>query len=251
MEKSGVIFDASWQKGKEETSFSEWGAVCRAGTLLPSSAKKSFSFRSSLRFFGNGLILASLLGLLLIFGPVLKTELSYQAKKAFKGVPQPQRTTFGDLLKLPGPVQALAAPNAAFSIVIPKIEAKAPIFANVDAADPIDFKRALAQGVAHAKGTFFPGMGEVIYLFAHSTDSPLNIARYNAVFFLLRELEEGDEILIFFNGKKFSYRVAEKMITPPGDTTFFQSQGEEILVLQTCWPPGTTWKRLLVLAKPV
>lgn len=31
----------------------------------------------------------------------------------------------------------------------------------------------------------------------------------------------------------------------------FEAQnGEETLILQTCWPPGTTWKRLLVFAKP-
>ena len=28
-----------------------------------------------------------------------------------------------------------------------------------------------------------------------------------------------------------------------------QESGEQ-LVLQTCWPPGTTWKRLIVIAKP-
>lgn len=252
MEKNGIIFDASWQEKREKASFSERGAVCRAGALLPSSGKKFSLFRSSpVRWLANSLILASLIGLFFTFAPVLKVELSYRAKKVMGGLSESSRSTFGDLLKLPAPAQALAAPNASFSLVIPKIEAKAPIFANADAGNPGEFRRVLSQGVAHAKGTYFPGMGETIYLFAHSTDSPFNIARYNAIFFLLRELERGDEVIVFFQGKRFTYRVIEKRITAADDTSFFEPQGEEILVLQTCWPPGTTLRRLLVLAKPV
>jgi LPXTG-site transpeptidase (sortase) family protein len=251
MEKNGLIFDASWLGKEERASFSERGAVCRAGALLPTSGKKLFSFRSQpCRWLANSLILISLVGLFLTFGPVLRVELSYRVKKALERLPESQRTTFGDLLKLPAPNQALAAPNASFSLVIPEIEARAPILANIDAGNPSEFNQALSQGVAHAKGTSFPGMGETIYLFAHSTDSPFNIARYNAIFFLLRELEPGDEVIVFFQGRRFTYRVVEKMITAANDTRFFEPQGEEILVLQTCWPPGTTLRRLLVLAKP-
>jgi LPXTG-site transpeptidase (sortase) family protein len=250
MQKQGIIFDASWLEKEGEVSFSERGAVCRAGALLPTSAKKPFSFAAPLKWLGNSLILASLLGLLLTFGPVLKTELSYRAKKAFNKLPEAQKVTFGDLLELPAPGGAIAAPNASFSIVIPKIDARAPIFANVDASDPVEFGQVLSQGVAHAKGTYFPGMGEVIYLFAHSTDSPLNIVRYNAIFFLLRELEAGNQVIIFFGGRRYTYLVEDKIITAPEDISYFQPQGEEVLVLQTCWPPGTTLRRLLVLAKP-
>ena len=26
---------------------------------------------------------------------------------------------------------------------------------------------------------------------------------------------------------------------------------QDVLILQTCYPPGTTWQRLLVLAEPI
>ncbi len=296
MEKSGVIYDASWfeekvekkpsfssesdaLKTEEEPSFlprSGEGCVGQAHSfplggrrpsdspapaatvalpqtfvLSPPVEKKPFFLVAKpIRWLANGLILASMIGLLFTFGPVLKTEVSYRAKKVLRETSRSSQTTFGDLLGLPAPAQALAAPNASFSIVIPKIEAKAPIFANVDAGDQSEFGRVLSQGVAHAKGTFFPGMGEVIYLFAHSTDTPFNVTRYNAIFFLLRELEPGDEAVVFFDGKRYTYRVFEKTITAADDLSFFEPQGEEILVLQTCWPPGTTLRRLLVLAKP-
>ena len=114
---------------------------------------------------------------------------------------------------------------------------------------------ALKLGVAHAKGTGFPGgVGQNIYFFAHSTDSPINIIRYNAVFFLLRELESGDEIEVYFQGVKHRYAVFDKKIVEPTDTTYLMPLNEggiEQLILQTCWPPGTTLKRLLILAQPI
>ena len=105
--------------------------------------------------------------------------------------------------------------------------------------------------MAHALGTSFPGQPGVSYLFAHSTDTIFNVPRFNAVFYLLKDLEAGDRVVIFFNGRRFDYIVVERKITEPEDVSYFTMKTEEqILVLQTCYPPGTTWKRLLVIAKP-
>ena len=148
-----------------------------------------------------------------------------------------------------------------FSIVIPKIGAAENVVANVDAGNPTEYLKALETGVAHARGTYFPGQGERIYMFSHSTDSPLNFARYNAVFYLLGKLESGDTIIVFFADKKYVYEVSEKLTTTAGDTSWLSSDsasgpeglrpGGEELVLQTCDPPGTTWRRLIIVAKPV
>lgn len=244
IKKYGVIFDASWSDKEEEVSVLGGGLVCRAG------ARASLLESKLLRRLGNSLILVSLVGLFFIFAPVLKVEFSYRLRQVYRNLFSPPQSYFGELLKLPSPSQALVAPNASFSIVIPKINASAPILANVDASNQAEYSRALALGVAHAKGTVFPGMEGAIYLFAHSTNSPFNITRYNAVFYLLRELEVKDEIIVFFQGKKFTYQVFEKKIVPASDTALFKSSKDELLVLQTCWPPGTTLRRLLVLAKP-
>ena len=123
---------------------------------------------------------------------------------------------------------------------------------NVDAGNPTDYLKALTQGVAHAKGTYFPGQGKTIFLFSHSTDSPINIARYNAVFYLLRKLTPGDTIIIYFLGQEHDYVVTDKFVTAANDTSWLQDNGQgERLILQTCDPPGTSWNRLLVVAKPV
>jgi LPXTG-site transpeptidase (sortase) family protein len=192
---------------------------------------------------GNFLILVSFLGLIFTFGPLLKSEIIYRVKKESKKI------HFGELIKNPPSSSPLSAPDPYFSLVIPKIEARAKILPNIDASNQNEYLSALKKGVAHAKGTVFPGIKGTIFLFAHSTDSPWNITRHNAVFYLLRELEVGDEIIVFFLGKRFNYKVVEKKIVEPNYTDFFSQKEEEILVLQTCWPPGTTKNALLVLAK--
>jgi len=113
---------------------------------------------------------------------------------------------------------------------------------------------ALKKGIAHALGTGLPGVksdiNRTIYLFAHSTSAPSLVAQYNAQFYLLNKMEIGDEINLTFWAKNYKYRVTEIKITDPSDVSFLTPQTDkELLVLATCTPPGTTWKRLLVIAE--
>ncbi|MCL4367541.1 sortase [Patescibacteria group bacterium] len=137
-----------------------------------------------------------------------------------------------------------------FGIVIEKIGANAKVIPNVDPANEKDYTAALAQGVAHAKGTAFPGQDGNIYLFSHSTDAPWNVVRYNAIFFLLNKLDIGDRIIMFYQGKRYDYIVFDKTIAKPSDTHFLTDQyNKSVLTLQTCDPPGTLVNRLIVRAK--
>lgn len=208
------------------------------------------AWRNFLFGFGNGLILVALGGLLFSISPLLNVEIKYRLEK--KLTPQ-SVSSFNKLLLADLDFQdiTLEAPEANFSIVIPKIKAASLVVANVDAGEPKKYNAALKKGVAHAAGTVFPGMKGTIFLFSHSTDAPWNIRRYNAVFYLLRELEKDDQIVVFFEGKKFFYKVTEKKIVERRETDFFNQKEEEVLVLQTCYPPGTTQKALLIMAKPV
>ena len=146
--------------------------------------------------------------------------------------------------------QQETSPYQDFYLFIPKIKASAKIIPNVPADNKKVYLKSLKKGVAHAAGSGFPGENRPIYLFAHSVNNPANIVRYNAVFFLLHKLEKGNLIIVFFNGKKFKYRVKEKKILGSQETAFLSSlPRQELLILQTCWPPGTLWKRLLVIAE--
>jgi len=146
----------------------------------------------------------------------------------------------------------LVPENPDFSIVVPKIGANARIIPNVDTSNERDYLSALKKGVAHALGTAFPGEGGHIFLFAHSTDYFWNVGAYNAIFYLLDKLNRGDEINIFYKGQRYVYHVIAKQIVDPSQVEYLtRKTNKEFLTLQTCWPMGTTFKRLLVFATRV
>lgn len=240
--KSGVIYD--FRKGRQE------GQVRLCQPLL---VRAGLFF---LQGIASGLIAFSVLGILFLITPWFKQEYIYRFQKEDSA----KVSSFGVLLESidhQARVQAvreaerLGVEETYFTLVIPEIEAQSRIIINVDAGNEEEYLEALRKGVAHAKGTAFPGMGQTIYLFAHSTDTVFNAGQYNAVFYLLRKLKRGDEIVVFFTDKVYRYRVFENLVVAADDTSWFKKNQGEVLILQTCWPPGTTWKRLLILARPI
>jgi len=210
-----------------------------------------------IRTVGNFLILTSLAGVFFTFWPVISafsknTVDNLRGKKYEASTNVSASQSFGSLLGKTDPnLKVLVPKDPNFSIIVEKIGADAPVIANVDASNKQVYNQALKKGVAHALGTAFPGQAGVTYLFAHSTDTIFNVPRFNAVFYLLKDMEPGDKIVIFFAGKRYDYITTEKKITEPEDVSYFTLKTQEqILVLQTCYPPGTTWKRMLVIAKP-
>ncbi len=220
------------------------------------------------RTIGNFLILFAIFGVLATFGPVLYYEAQYkiiQARgvefkvadesSAFASLIEQQKAeanaSFGDLLT-GSKEQTLYPPDKDFSIVIPKIGASSKVIPNVNPADESDFLPALLEGVAHAQGTVFPGQQGNVYLFAHSADNFWDAGRYNAIFYLLKDLNKGDEIVLLYQGQRINYFVTDTKIVDPEDVSYITNakEGAEQLILQTCWPPGTTFKRLLVFARP-
>ncbi|OGM55938.1 hypothetical protein A3F62_05135 [Candidatus Woesebacteria bacterium RIFCSPHIGHO2_12_FULL_44_11] len=210
-----------------------------------------------LRGLGAGLIGFAVIAAVFAYGPIVKEELAFKfGNKQIKEAPV---SGFGLLLDVVEAqrvdrVRAEAASygvGSYFSVVIPKIGAASDVIANVSTVSADEYLQALQKGVAHAKGTHFPGQRESIFLFSHSTDSPINFAAYNAVFYLLGKLEVGDRVLIFFADAKYEYEVVDKQITDADDTSWLEDKGQELLILQTCYPPGTSWKRQIVVAKPI
>jgi LPXTG-site transpeptidase (sortase) family protein len=138
-----------------------------------------------------------------------------------------------------------------YGIKIPALYLDEPVVFNVDPNNPDQYKQALKKGIAHASSTAFPDNSGVGYYFAHSSSADMR-TQYNAVFYLLGKLEADDEIFIWHDGEKFEYQVYETTVTKAEDVSFLHDNyGQETIVLQTCWPPGTTDKRLLVFARRV
>ncbi len=210
------------------------------------------------RTIGNFLVIGAFVAIGFTFWPVMGAYIGHAidgiSGKKFEVAQSASGggRSFGSLLgREDENVKLLVPKDPNFSIIVEKIGADAPVIPNVDASNKAVYNEALKRGVAHALGTSFPGQAGVTYLFAHSTDTIFNVPRYNAIFYLLNDLVAGDDVVVFFNNKRFNYKVTEKKITEPEDVSYFTLvTQEQILVLQTCYPPGTTWKRLLVIAKP-
>ena len=133
-----------------------------------------------MQHFGNGLMLLSVLFVLFVLAPFTPWW------------PQPKLSDKSQV---------------EFFIDIPKIHAQAPIVINVDAWDKNQYTAQLKQGVAHASGTALPGDPGTSFLFAHSSDWPWNITRYNTAFFKLNQLQIGDTITIYRDQQPLSYVV--------------------------------------------
>jgi sortase A len=200
-----------------------------------------FKLISSLFIIGGIIILTA------IFLPVIKVEISYlsdqmgSVRYVVEG--DEQYNTF---------VRTLMPANTEFSIVIPKIAAVAPIIANVDSQNKEIYLAALSKGVAQAKGTAFPGDPGNVYLFAHSTDAFYNVNTYNAVFFLIGKLTKGDAIYVYYKDRRFKYVVDQVKIVNPNEVNYLAGDpNQNTLTLQTCYPPGTAFKRLIVIANEI
>lgn len=146
--------------------------------------------------------------------------------------------------------------DKSYRLLIPKISAEAEVVENVSPYDEAEYIRVLKRNVvAQATGGKTPGSGKGSsrYIFAHSSYSGVQNVRNNAVFYLLGELKNGDEIELRYHGTSFIYRVYERKIIKANDISFidYSDPGRDVLILQTCWPIGTDWNRLLVLAENI
>ena len=192
--------------------------------------------------FGGIILGVGLVLFLLVFYPVISAELHYQffrpdPKVVVAAKPQSGKKT-------------LTPVDSQFGIVIPKIEANAKVIPNVNPYDPKDYQWQLTKGVAHARGTVFPGQVGNVFIFAHSAGDFMEANRFNAVFYLLYKLNKGDDIDLFYKGEKFKYQVTQIKYVEATDVKYLSGNGnEKTVTLMTCWPPGTTLRRLIVVGK--
>lgn len=198
--------------------------------MAQKSKKQSRNVTTSFVLFrvGISLVVLGIAILLLTFSPLFYEEVKYVLPKSSEI--KPIDTEFG--------------------IVIPKLGANAHIVPNVDPYNSKSYQYALTKGVAHARGTAVPGAYGNIFLFAHSSENFYNALRYNSVFYLLPKLVVGDTIRLYYNDSEYSYVVTGKKLVQPSDVSYLNGdETTKTLTLMTCWPPGTTIKRLLVFAE--
>ena len=207
-------------------------------------------------YFGSFLVVFSVVGILYIYKPIMIGWLNYKSidqKQVANEIKSIQKTS---IIKNPTPGLIDINEPEEFNIAIPKIGAEAEIESDVSILNKEEYLAALKKNmVAQALGSAFPGDGisKTIFLFAHSSEQGILDARDNPVFYLLGNLVNDDVILINYRGEIFTYKVYTKKIVKAKETDYlnYSENNKEVLILQTCWPIGTNWQRLLVFAERI
>lgn len=191
-------------------------------------------FSTFLIGFGIFAIAVGIIIFFLTFFPVLKNELVYS------------------LARPDANAKVVHAVDDEFGIVIPKIGANSKIIADVNPYKESDYQFALTKGVAHARGSAYPGQIGNVFLFSHSSVSFYEALRYNSIFYLLNKIKKDDKIYLFYKKDKFVYKVTDIKYADPSSTNYLSKKtNKKIVTLMTCWPPGTTLKRLLIIGEQV
>lgn len=256
----------------EQRTMNQYGIIYQSPPVpgfsrVPQTTKSTDRLKLSSSFFwrkiGLGLIALALGGMAGPISPTIRLEASH-AYSQLQATIQSRfaKASWGkQLASLPKSIPVIFDPlrtpdgasiapiNTEFSLIVPKIGVNAPVTPAVNPANPGEYLEVLKKGIAHASTSYFPDEDGTVYLFSHSTNYDWFVADLNAVFYLLKNLEEGDLVVLFYKGTRYTYRLTEKRVVGPKEVSYLLPQGgKKRLILQTCWPPGSTAERLLILA---
>lgn len=137
-------------------------------------------------------------------------------------------------------------------LVIDKINLSAPVLLNINGNNTDEYNGALEKGLAHLKGSATPGKEGNMFIFGHSSYDAKKAGQYKEVFSKLNELVNGDLIEIQNLETRYTYKVSDKKVVAPNDVSVAgQNFSLKQITLMTCWPIGSTEKRLVVVGEMV
>jgi len=136
-------------------------------------------------------------------------------------------------------------------LVIPKLGIEAPII-----VPPEDFgddanewiEKNVDNGPVVQPGQYFDIKEGNLAIYGHSSTLKWN-SKYPTIFASLDKLAIGDEIALYYDdNRQVRYLVTkEPEVIPANKSEVVQpDQGQGMITLITCWPPGTLLKRMIV-----
>lgn len=138
-------------------------------------------------------------------------------------------------------------------VVIPKIWENIPLLDIKNRAISWEeelndiFMEELEKWIIRYPGSAKPGEDGNTFIFGHSSNFPWIKWDYNSIFALLDKVAYGDDVVIYYEQKKYMYKITEKKVISPGDISILERNHDKPeLTLMTCWPIGTTLNRLIV-----
>ncbi len=131
-------------------------------------------------------------------------------------------------------------------IIIPSVLVDAPILEGLN-------ERNLANGVCHLINSPTPGEGGNFILEGHNL-AELGLSRSKNFFSLLEVVSEGTPVYVFYQGRKYTYKVKKKVYRDVSEPELYDTTPGERLTLITCvstWSPTIyTNRRTVVIAYP-
>lgn len=138
-------------------------------------------------------------------------------------------------------------------IIIPKIWKNIPL---------IDIKNRTVSGQSELNDIFMKELENWVirypwsakpwdiwnaFIFWHSSNFPWINWEYNDVFALLDKVSYDDEIIIYYNQKKYTYKIKKKSVISPGNVSILKwKKTKSEISIMTCRPIWTTLNRLVV-----
>jgi len=136
------------------------------------------------------------------------------------------------------------------SLEIPKIGVLAPLI--VTDSSEKDLEEGLNRGVVIFPDSALPGQSGQTIILGHSAPANWPKIKYDWVFSRLNELEEKDEIRVYFNNREYTYYVKNKIFLEKGEEIpNYSTDSGNTLLLISCWPPGKNLKRIVVEANSI
>lgn len=141
------------------------------------------------------------------------------------------------------PFSLVTSPVSSYQLSIPSL--------NIEQAEVGLEDEDLSLHLVHYPQTALPGQQGSPVIFGHSTlPQFFDPQNYTSIFSTLPNIKEGEEIIVTYNGVKYTYQVVKTYEVKPSDTYVLrQDYNQTGLKLITCVPPGTKLKRLVVESK--
>ncbi len=143
----------------------------------------------------------------------LKSDIKQKFHRVFTWpigkLPEPSaKPEFNPLIDSQG--QPIIPVNTDFGLIVPSVGINTNVIAGVNPAVKADYFDALKNGAAHASTSFYPNENGTVYLFSHSTNYEWFIKDLNAVFYYLKNIKEGECVVVMYLGSRYTYQIREK-----------------------------------------
>lgn len=136
-------------------------------------------------------------------------------------------------------------------LIVDRLGIRAPIVFNLPNDETVIFN-SLTDGVVNYPNTVKPGEAGLSLILGHSSALPWYKGQYGSIFALLGQLKDDDLVYVRYrDGRTFTYKIYDSVVFSPlsNDDSYLKLEGDSNLVLLSCWPVGTSYKRIAIKAK--